>query len=436
MSAPPRLRCSGGALRDEHDRVCLLRGVNVSGRSKSPPFLPFDEPSALDRLADWGMNAIRLLVIWEAIEPTRGRIDRDYIARVRAIVAAAGERGLAVIIDFHQDLFARELGGDGAPAWAIARSGRAARGRSWFWHYGLSTAVQGSFDAFWSDREGIRTCFLACVREVMLALQDEPAVVGYDLFNEPMAGLRAVASGRFEREQLADFHRTCVQLRDQHAPGRLLLIEPTPLVAFAAPTALGAIAGEDLVYAPHLYDATAIMASRWLPRASTFPRALAGVQRTATTRGWPLLIGEFGILGGTIDDARMMEDQCSRLDRVFASWTAWHYNPSDVDWNDEDASIVDAKGGERPWTGALVRPYPRALAGTPRAWESAAERPWTLEYDAIGEAPTEIVVPPRWRGDASPTARIDGGSSRWSDDARVLSVAAQPGARVRVVLPR
>lgn len=434
MSLPGRLSCSDGWIRDRDGRIRILRGANVSGRSKQPPFLPFDDPRLLDPLVDWGMNAIRLLVTWEGLEPVRERIDHGYIDRVRALARAAGERGLMVVVDFHQDLFARDLGGDGAPSWAVAKTGAPAQGRAWFWHYGISSAVRASFDAFWSDEDGIRGRFLACVREVMIAMDGLDCVVGYDLFNEPMSGLRALGSGRFEREQLADFHRACVRLRDEHARGRLLFVEPSPLVAFSAPSALGEIVGDDLVYAPHLYDAVALLASRWLPRASTFPRALAQVAETARRRGWPLCIGEFGVLSGIVDDAAMMEDQCRRLDRACASWTVWHYNPTEQDWNDEDASIVDSGGGERPWTGALVRPYPRAIAGRPLAWRSDAT--WSFEYEAEGEAATEIVVPPRWRGAARPDARVDGGEARWSDDARVVSIAARVGSRVRVTLPR
>jgi len=158
------------------------------------------------------------------------------------------------------------------------------------------------------------------------------------------------------------------------------------------------------------------------------------VAETAKRRGWPLLIGEFGVLSGIVDDAAMMEDQCRRLDRACASWTVWHYNPTEQDWNDEDASIVDSGGGERPWTGALVRPYPRAIAGRPLAWRSDAT--WSFEYEAQGDAPTEIVVPARWRGASRPGATVEGGEAHWSGDSRVVSIVAKTGARVRVLLPR
>ncbi len=426
-----RLRCDGGWLRDDAGRIVLLRGANVSGRSKFPPFLAVDDPAWFDRLADWGMNAVRLLVTWEAIEPTRGRYDDDYLAAVARLVRAAGGRGLHVVVDVHQDLYARSFGGDGAPAWAVRGSGRPVSGRAWFWHY-TSRGVQDSFAAFWRDDDGLQTAFLDAVARMMSALEGAPAVVGYDLFNEPMAPLVEVLRGRFERGWLADFHRRCIGVRDRNAPGRLLFVEPTPLVAFGAPTTLPPLSGDDLVYAPHLYDATAILASRFVPRASTFPTALGRVCATARERSWPLCIGEFGILGGIAGAPALVEDQCARLDRAFASWMVWHFDPGGDDWNEEDASIVLPGGDERPWTAALVRPFPRALAGTPEFWDSADGQPWSLRYTADSDAPTEIVIPPRWS--AAPQIDVDGADHALRDC--VLVVHARPGAAVRVTLGR
>lgn len=430
------LTCDGTALRDRHGRLRLLRGANVSGRCKAPPFLPFDDPAWFDVLAEWGMNVVRLLVMWEAIEPERGHYDHDYLARVAALARAAGSRGLAVVIDVHQDLFSRSFGGDGAPAWAIRPGRRRANGRSWFWHYGISSGVRASFDAFWRDDGGVRSSFLAAVATTMRALADEPAVVGYDLFNEPMGRLRDLVRGRFERESLSRFHHECVALRDREAPGRLLLIEPTPLAAFGAPTALAEPRGEQLVYAPHLYDATAILAGRFMPRLSTFPPSLTRVQATAARWQRPLFVGEFGVLGGIAGSGAMIEDQCARLDRAWASWTVWHFNPTAQDWNDEDASIVLPGGEERPWTASLVRPWPRALAGTPVALETASAGPWTLQYRAHGDAATEVVVPRRWLGGRPLAATVEGADADFDESAGLLRLVAEAGTSVRVVLRR
>jgi endoglycosylceramidase len=430
-----RFRCEGPWIRDELGRIRIFRGANVSGRSKRPPFVPFEDVCLLDPLARWGMNVIRLVAPWESLEPVRGRVDEAQLARLRTLVRAAGERGLHVVVDFHQDLFARSLGGDGAPAWAVRHPGRPARGRGWFWHYLRSRAVQRSQQAFWRDDDGIRSAFVATVRAVMRALQGEPAVLGYDPWNEPMTGPVELASGRFEREILPEFYAELVRARDVEAPGRLLFVEPTPLSAFGLPSRLPRLAGADIVFAPHVYDGVAMLASRYVPRASTVPITVRAVLAHAERLGLPVCVGEFGVLGGVLGAARMIERQARLFDRHFASWMVWHYDPGIDDWNDEDASIVEPDGRERAFTSALVRPYPRALAGTPLRWDSHRRRPWTLAWQIEAEAATEIVVPRRWRGERL-RIDVDGADHDWDEHAGVLRVTGDRGALAGVRLQR
>jgi endoglycosylceramidase len=429
--ARTRFNCDGRWIRDEQGRIRIFRGANVSGRSKLPPFLPFDDPAGFDPLARWGWNVVRLLVIWEALEPERGVHDDTYLAKVKALATAAGERGLHVIVDFHQDLFSRELGGDGAPRWSLPPHESPPPGRSWFFRYLTRPAVGRAFERFWRDADGLRTSMLGCVRRVMHAMADVPAVIGYDLFNEPMGDLRALLGGALEQRSLPAFYDACIRARDELDPSRLLFIEPSPLAAFGAPVRLPRVLARNIVFAPHVYDAPAILAARYMPALSLFPFSLHRLERTARRLDMPLFIGEFGVLNGTSGGAQMMEDECRLLDRAFASWAVWHYNPTDVDWNDEAASIVSPDGDERPWTGALVRPYPRALAGDPIAWESGRGS-WRLTYNAVGDAPTEIIVPTRWaRSDYR--ARVKGAVPRWPSEDRSLLSIEQPRANVVTV---
>ncbi len=137
-----------GWLIDRLGRPTLLRGVNLSGATKvpvTPPAAthlgvsfdgwadvsfvgrpaPLDELDGhLDRIAGWGMNCLRLLTTWEAIEHAGpGVYDEAYLEYYAEVVRRAGARGLWVFVDPHQDVWSRWTGGDGAPFWCFELAG-------------------------------------------------------------------------------------------------------------------------------------------------------------------------------------------------------------------------------------------------------------------------------------------------------------------------
>lgn len=139
------LSLGNGSFLDEDGRTLILRGVNLAGSSKlpsPPPATTADffnhrhvsfvgRPFPLDqadrhfaRLRAWGLTFLRLVVPWEAIEHAGpGVYDMDYLDYLYEVIKKAGQNGLRLFIDPHEDVWSRFSGGDGAPGWTFEAVG-------------------------------------------------------------------------------------------------------------------------------------------------------------------------------------------------------------------------------------------------------------------------------------------------------------------------
>lgn len=239
------IRTEGIWFKDEHGRTLLLRGVNLGGSTKMPtrpdgrthvregffnhrevsfvgrPFPLAEADEHFGRLQAWGLTFLRLLVTWEAIEHAGpGQYDTDYLDYLTAIVHKAGEYGISVFIDPHQDVWSRFSGGDGAPGWTLEAVGfdmtafqttHAAFVHQlhgdpfprmiWASNYNrLASATMfslffgGDLIAPATHADGVpiqsylQSHYFGAIQQVALRLKDLPNVVGYDTLNEPSRG--------------------------------------------------------------------------------------------------------------------------------------------------------------------------------------------------------------------------------------------------------
>ncbi|HTX72331.1 MAG TPA: cellulase family glycosylhydrolase [Rectinemataceae bacterium] len=233
--------------QDEKGRRLVLRGVNLGGDSKLPakpsgashirqgfyerkaltfvgrPF-PLEEAAEhFARLKRWGMNFLRLLVTWEGVEHEGpGIYDGEYLEYLERIVALAGDYGLSLFVDPHQDVWSRWTGGDGAPLWTLEAAGfeperlhatgaamvhqehgdpfprmiwpanynRLACATMFTLFYGGDVFAPGirardraeSLQAFLQER------FIGAMEQVARRIARYPHVVGFDSLNEPSPG--------------------------------------------------------------------------------------------------------------------------------------------------------------------------------------------------------------------------------------------------------
>lgn len=252
MNAKGPIIVKGCRFRDAQGREVVLRGVNLGGDSKVPypdggthhpsdfgdhravsfigrPFPLAEADAHFARLAGWGFNCLRLLTTWEAVSHAGpGHHDAAYLDYLAAIAERAGAHGLHPFVDFHQDVWSRMSGGDGAPGWTFEAVGLdftrfhaadAAHvmqakydyrlgGRqdaypqmSWVTNYAMP--VNGiMWTLFWLGRcvtpdfridgvnvqDHLQGAYLSAVDAVARHLAHLPHVLGFDTLNEPSLG--------------------------------------------------------------------------------------------------------------------------------------------------------------------------------------------------------------------------------------------------------
>ncbi len=391
------LSVDGRWFKDPAGRVVLLRGVNVAGNSKVPPFVPFSDMSKLDALHDWGMNVVRLVFTWEAYEPLSEEYDEAYLDALATIAEAAWARGLYVIVDFHQDGYSRHLAqgcGDGFPKWALPPEVSADAPdnsdacHDWATKVALDNDVHTAFGAFYADTYGVRTRYLDLMARLAKRFGPIEGVIGYDLFNEPWG---------WEDSELAPLYEDAAVAIRAHHPDAILFVEGHITTNTGIDqTELPKPTFGNFAYAPHFYESLALVSGIWsgLPTATD----VAYFTMTSKADDWnvPLFIGEFGIGATAINGLGYVDLQYERMNDHLASGAYWNYTPGwsaahKDGWNGEDLSLVDDVGNTRPTF--RNRAYARRITGTPTALE-VSPTSITLEWQhvpALGQ--TEIYVP-------------------------------------------
>jgi endoglycosylceramidase len=449
--SPPLVHTEGRHFVDAKGRVVILRGVNLSGDAKVPPFLPCTSPADLDRLVELGFNVIRLVFVWEAYEPVAGVYDDAYLNQLQSVANEAWERGIYVIIDIHQDGFSRFASrgaGDGFPRWAVSPRGQAAnpdnsaRCKNWVVMMDTDPTTHKSFDDFYANTHGVRTRYLQMLSQISGAFAQTPGVIGYDLLNEPWGD---------ERRELAPLYRDAAEIIQAQHSGAIIFLEGHVTTNCGMATKLPRPNHGSVVYAPHYYRPLTIALSRWHGMTLGMNRAFGSMSATARQWDAPLFLGEFGVSAETKNAGDYISAIYDRMDACLASGAQWNYSPRwnerDKDrWNGEDFSILDSHVTVRP--NFRPRPYPRHTAGMPLAFrfvdgQSSGDHPslvFTWEHRPDRGA-TEIFLPNTVFPTGSTIEVSDTSMTCQRDQARQLlvchgSLRTTVSVRIRVPISR
>ncbi|MEV6210335.1 cellulase family glycosylhydrolase [Kitasatospora sp. NPDC051914] len=430
---------------DRAGRTLQLRGFNLDKYAEATG-------ADLAAVAAQGFTLVRIAVSWTRLEPAAGRYDRAELARVRGLLDAAARHGLLAVVDFHQDVYGPAFGGGdrGVPRWATRDDGLPFEPDpdDWFAGY-FQPAVQAAFRHLYDDPD-LRAAQTALYTTVARELRGHPALLGYDLFNEPFGpidgdpldpAVLAAAAAELEQGRLADMYRRLIAAVRRVDDRSWLFVEPTVLVGQGVPTRLPQFAdprrGRDRIgYAPHFYD-TAVEAGRdWDESGGFVERYTAAITAYPRAGRLPVLVGEWGPPSArTPGNARLVERQTAAMAGFAAGWTMWYWCRGEGGY-----CVLGPDGRPAPGHGPAFGPYAAALAGLPVA-ESHGGGRWTLTFTTGRPGGTSLLTVPAsafpqgFRVQAPGAAvEVRRPQGERAGTVRLVYPAVRPGTRVTVVL--
>lgn len=448
-------------IRDGDGRVLILRGMNIMSAAKGhPERLPTLTEEDVERYAgQWGFNVVRYLIFWDAIEPSPGEYGTDYLDATEERLDWFAENGVHVILDMHQDVYSQYFCCDGAPEWAIEDDGLPFEQHPvWSLNY-FAPAVMAAFDNFFEypgEHSHLQDHFAEAWKEVVKRFRDHPAVLGYDILNEPSPGSIYDSSditftppdgeaAQFDRTLFTAFYERMISaIREVDEDGWIFYEPRVAAPANGQPSFIEKL--EDprdgdprIAYAPHLYSVQFEFNQEYTPeRDDTLEDWERNRNIETEAQKAPLLLGEWGFDPQWPGADRFRRELLDMGDRMMLGWTYWSYDPGGWGiWESDSESNFVA---ERESANALVRPYPRVVAGIPRSFSYDPEtRAFDLAFDPSPSAtsPTEVYLPASrhypdgWTlSGCEPPA---GCSSRWNPDTEILEILTpNQSARVEI----
>jgi endoglycosylceramidase len=198
------------------------------------------------------------------------------------------------------------------------------------------------------------------VQELVIRFRGDPAVLGYEIFNEPLA----------TDDELLAFHAKVARAIRDYDSEHLIAFEPpaTRNLVDSASISSQPFPVGGAIYAPHIYTAVFNNDTRLTNDTYEMPLATSVQNARDEAHAWdtPLLIGELGIGPQQPHAIDWIGHAYDAADAVFASTAFWLWkeqeqgqwglfsHAADGSWQPRDDMIA-----------AVSRPYAKAIGGAP-----------------------------------------------------------------------
>ncbi len=346
------VRGSNPGIYDKAGRYILLKGVNYNvlgdywQANPAVPATKHYEPEDIRLMAEYGVNCIRLLFSWSALEPQRGVYDQDYIKKLIRVIEEAKKYDIYILLDMHQDAWGKYIaspvpefcsnpnkGWDGAPNWATYTEGQStciSSGRE------SAPAVIYAFQNFWDNTDGINDACIKAWQELVKVAAKYPNVVGYDLINEPGLGYKPLNE---DARKLSDYYGKLINAiraseKQYNGLEHIVFFEMSvtsggngaPFVPYPDFTA-----DKNIIFSPHLYFEA-------ISNQLTIEQGFDLVYGVSNLFSTSIFIGEWGFFGNPNTDVSKVKRFAAKEDELMvgSTWWQWSQAPGDphgISWD-------------------------------------------------------------------------------------------------------
>jgi endoglycosylceramidase len=442
---------AGTWMTDAGGRVVVLHGLNQV--YKVPPYEPSadgfgDDDAAF--LAANGFNAMRVGVIWGAVEPQPLSYDDTYLASIAQTVQTLAAHGIVSLLDFHQDLYNEVFQGEGAPAWAVQTGGLPNPQLGFPGNYFANPAAEFAWNALWRnapgpDGIGLQDHYARTWAHVASFFRGNPGVFGYEVLNEPWPGVvwepcaNPVVGCVLNDAKLRTFYNRVVPAIRAADSATMVFFEPNTLFSQVIHTDLGNVPDANSAFSFHDYCALETVLQKDITCSQQDQAIFNNARRYTAIHHIPSLLTEFG----ATNDLANLAGVLRQADDHRIGWLEWAYTGNDKTSSSptEQALVFDPS---QPPTGSnvntaklavLAAPYPQVIAGTPKSW-SFQSGTFRLSYStqradgqgAFSPGSQTLVSVPPVEFPSGYHVTVNGGQVVSALGAPVLTVVAQPGA--------